>query len=70
MLLPLTFWDYGLWVAITAIILLITAEMTSPYYGRLNILINKKRLKSVALGSSFIFLFFVAVRVLEILIIG
>ena len=41
---PLTFWDISLWLVITAIILLITSVLISPYYGKTNILINKKRL--------------------------
>ena len=40
---PLGFWDISLWLAVTAIILLITTELISPYYGKTNILINKKK---------------------------
>ncbi len=49
MQIPLTFWDISLWLAVTAIILLITAELISPYYGQTNLLINKKKLKNAAL---------------------
>ena len=45
---PLSFWDISLWLAVTAIILLITSELISPYYEKTNILINKKRLRNVA----------------------
>jgi hypothetical protein len=65
---PLTFWDTSLWLAVTAIILLITSELISPYYGRTNLLINKKRLKNAALTVSILFLATVAIRVANIII--
>lgn len=65
---PLGFWDISLLTAITAIILLITSEMLSPYYGKVNVPINKKRLKHVSIGFSIIFLATVVVRIISILI--
>jgi len=64
---PLSFWDISLWLAVTAIILLITSELTSPYYGKTNILINKKRLKNAALTMGVLFLITVAIRIYEII---
>ena len=64
---PLDFWDISLWLAVTAIILLITSEMLSPYYGKINIYINKKRLKNAALAVSITFLVTVAIRIINIL---
>jgi len=63
---PLSFWDISLWLAVTAIILLITSELTSPYYGKTNLLINKKRLKNVALTIGVLFLITVVIRIYEI----
>ena len=68
MTFPLSFWDISLLLAIIAIILLITSEMVSSYYGKINILINKKKLRNVALVVSIFFLATVAVRVINILI--
>jgi hypothetical protein len=67
MTFPLDFWKISLLTAITAIILLITSEMLSPYYGKVNIPINKKRLKQTSIAFSVIFLGTVAVRIIEIL---
>jgi len=64
---PLSFWDISLWLAVTAIILLITSELISPYYGRMNLFINKKRLKNVALSIGTLFLITVAIRIVGIL---
>jgi len=64
--LPLGFWDLSLWTAIVAIILLVTSELLSPYYGRTGILINRKRLRAVALVVALIFLGTVAYRIYEI----
>jgi hypothetical protein len=65
---PLSFWDISLWLAITAIILLITSELISPYYGKTNLLINKKRLRNVAIIVSTLFLITVAIRIATIII--
>jgi hypothetical protein len=65
---PLGFWDISLWLAITAIILLITLEMLSPKYGKINIHINRKRLRNVTLVVSILFLTTVAIRILNILL--
>jgi hypothetical protein len=65
---PLTFWDISLWLAVTAIILLITSELISPYYGKTNLLINKKRLRNVAIIVSTLFLITVAIRIATIII--
>jgi hypothetical protein len=65
---PLSFSDTSLWLAVTAIILLVTSELISPYYGKTNLLINKKRLKNAALVVSGLFLVTVTIRVVDIII--
>jgi len=65
---PLSFWDISLWLAVTAIILLITSELISPYYGKTNLLVNKKRLRDVALTVATLFLITVAIKVATIII--
>ncbi len=65
---PLDFWDISLLLAITSIILLITSELLSPYYGKVNILVNKKRLKNAALIFSLLFLTTVALRIASIIL--
>ena len=65
---PLSFSDISLWLAITAVILLVTSELISPYYGKTNLLINKKRLRNAALTVSTLFLVTVAVRIVTIII--
>lgn len=65
---PLGFWDISLLLAITAIILLITSELLSPYYGKVNVLINKKKLKNTAITVSILFLITVAIRITNIIL--
>jgi hypothetical protein len=67
MIFPLSFWDLSLWIAIIAIILLITSELLSPNYGRTSIIINRKRLRTVALSLGILFMLTVFIRVYEIL---
>jgi len=65
---PLGFWDISLWLAVTAIILLTTSELISPYYGQTNLHINNKRLRNVALTVSTLFLITVAIKIATIII--
>jgi hypothetical protein len=65
---PLGFWDLSLWTAVIAIILLITSELLSPYYGRTGIMINRRRLRLAALIVAFLFLGTVAYRIYQIII--
>lgn len=67
---PLGFSDISLLLATTAIILLITSELLSPYYGKINIQINKKRLKNAALATSTLFLATVIIRIISIITAG
>jgi len=64
---PLTFSDLSLLLALGAIILLITAELTSPYYGLTNLTINKKKLRNAALTIGILFLVTVAIRIVNII---
>jgi uncharacterized membrane protein len=66
MTFPLSFWDVSLLIAITAIILLITSELLSPYYGKITIPINRKRLKNAAMTFSILFLATVAIRIFSL----
>jgi hypothetical protein len=67
MAFPLTFWDMSLWLAIIAIILLATAEITSPYYGKTNLIIERGRLKQVALILGTLFMVTVTIRIYGII---
>ena len=67
MQLPLDFWNIGLWLAVTSIILLITAQLVSAYDGPASLLINAKRLKYAALTMGHLFLATVAIRIYEII---
>ncbi len=53
---PLSFSDIILWLAITAILLLATSELISPYYGKTNLVIDKNRLRLAALGVGMVFI--------------
>jgi len=61
---PLTLSDISLWLAATAIILLVTSELlnSSPEYSS-RILIDKTRMRLAAIGCGFAFLVTVIMRV-------
>jgi len=66
--IPIDFWNVSLWLAVTAIILLITAQIVSAYEGPGSLLVDKKRLKSAALVIGILFLVTVAIRIYGIII--
>ena len=63
---PLSVSDIGLWLAVTAIILLVTSELLSSSTGRLgNVAVEKKRLRIAALALGLGFMATVIMRVFE-----
>ena len=64
-ILPLDLFEIGLLLAIMALILLITSELIlSPRQRKINILINRKKLRNAAILFSILFLVIVATRVI------
>ena len=63
---PLSISDIGLWLAVTAIILLITSEILTSSTGRLgNIAIQKQRLRLAALAVGIAFMATVVLRIIQ-----
>ena len=67
MQIPLDFWNISLWLAVTAIILLITAQLVSEYEGEASMLVDEKRLRNAALIMSVLFPVTFALRIFEII---
>lgn len=61
------FWDISLLLALVAAVLLIVSEVISPNYGRVNILISRKRLKQAGVLFSFLFLVAVCIRIVTLI---
>lgn len=59
--------DIHIWLAVTALILLITTELTSPYRGQTNLLINNNRLEKGALTTVILYLITVAIHIYGII---
>jgi len=68
MTFPLGTDDVSLLFAVTALILLVTSELLSPYYGKINVKINRKRLRNAAIFFSIMFLATVALKVANIIL--
>jgi len=61
---PLTIWDVSLWIAVMAIILLITSELLAPYSNYFgDFVMEKKRLRLAALVLGAAFMVTVLLRV-------
>jgi len=56
MTFTLTLWDLGLWLGLSSVLVLITSEIASWRYGRLDIFIEFHRLRKVTmvLGAAFL----------------
>jgi hypothetical protein len=67
MQIPFDFWNVSLWLAVTAIILLITVQLASAYDGKATIIIDQKKLKITALVIGVLFLVTVAIRIYGII---
>lgn len=63
----LSFLDISLWLAVTAIILLITSELISSYHAKNKIPINKQNLRKAALIVGLLCVITVTLRVFEII---
>jgi cytosine/uracil/thiamine/allantoin permease len=61
--IPLTFRAISVAFAVAAITLHITAELSSPYYGRTNLFLNRKKLRNAALITAILFLTTVAIQI-------
>jgi len=61
---PLNFWDISLWLAVTAIILLVTAELIPPQYEKTSF-IDQKKLEKAALALGILFLITIALVMLN-----
>jgi|GEM_PF-637028 hypothetical protein len=65
---PFTFWSISLWLAVTAILLLITAQLASSYDGPATLLIDTKKLKQTAIILGLLFLVTVAIQIYQTII--
>jgi hypothetical protein len=63
---PFTPWSISLWLAVTAIILLITVQLVSAYDGPATLLIDSRKLKTAALTMGILFLATVAIHIYTI----
>ena len=61
---PLSFSDITIWLAITALIMLATSELISSYFGKLDIIIDKRRLRFVTLLVSITFIITITITFL------
>ena len=64
---PLAFTDVSSLLALSAITLLIAAEITSPHYGMSKLTINREKLRNAALVSAVLFFITIAIKLIGII---
>lgn len=67
MIFPVDVGEISILLAVTAIVLLVTSELLSPYNRRINIFISRRRMRRAAIFFSLLFLITVAVKIFEII---
>ena len=67
MQIPLDFWNISMWLAVSDIIMLITAQLVSAYDGKATLLIDQRKLKTAAVIMGILFLATVAIRIYGII---
>lgn len=67
MQIPLNLWNISLWLAVSAIILLITTQLISAYEGNATIMIDQRKLKIAAVIMGILFLATMAIRIYGII---
>jgi len=67
-LFPISLVEISLWLAATAIILLAALEVVTSYSGKAVVLVKKRRLRTVALIVSFLFLFTVFIQTYQMVV--
>lgn len=64
---PLTFLDLSVLLAVGAIVLLITTELSSSNLPLANLTLNKKKLRAAALTIGTLFLIAICIRIIEMI---
>lgn len=60
---PLSFSDISLWLGVLTVILLVASELISAYSRQVMIIVEKRRLRVIALVFSILFVLVVLVRI-------
>ena len=58
--------DLSLLFATLVLMLVITTEILSPYYGKLNLLIDKKKLKRMATATLLLYIVLLVLWIIEL----
>jgi hypothetical protein len=67
MLPQLGFTDVCFLFAVGSILLLITAELSSSFYGQTNLKVDRQKLKNAAYAAGVVFLIIAVIRIVTIL---
>jgi Ni,Fe-hydrogenase I cytochrome b subunit len=63
MQIPFDFWNVSLWLAVTGIILLITVQLALAYDGQATLILDQKKLRTVAVVVGILFLITMVIRI-------
>ncbi len=63
MTISISFWELGIWSAASSVTILIASELLLPHYGKVNILVETKKLRVAAAALVVLFVIFSIVNI-------
>ena len=66
MIFAASLWEIGIWLAASSIIIMVTSEVVSPSYGRINMLMNFNRMRKIAVMLGIAFLLVASLNIFSI----
>jgi len=63
----ISLWDIGLWLAVSSFLMIVTSELISPHYGRINTVIEFKRIRRLALSVGIAYLCVASINIVSML---
>jgi len=66
---PLVYFDASILIATLSVILLITLEVINPSNSSINFVLEKRRLKTVAMIMFYVFIMVVSIRLFQFIIL-
>jgi hypothetical protein len=59
----------SIWLAISTIIMLLSFELISPYYGKFGLILDRNKLRTAVLTIGFSYIFIVALRIYQQIVV-
>jgi len=59
----ISLWQAALWSAVSSVIVLSASEFLSPYYGKIGLIMDPKRMRNVGVALGALFFLFIGIHI-------